>query len=193
MLRRWKRRLIWSAVLAGLALLAIPATVAQATAALRSHLRRRSTMLKLTTLVALLALAVAVGSGTLASASPATASQAMTLIAVDLPKSEVYVDAGAKGESPGDTLFFRETLLRGGKRAGGSEVMCVFASRNAGRCQGTLRLGGGTLEAAGGIHFDGTFSLPIVGGTGTYAGAQGVLRVIAVSERRSRYEVALSD
>jgi hypothetical protein len=150
-------------------------------------------MLRLIPLVALLALAVVVGSGTLASASPATASQTMTLIAVDLPKSELYVDAGAKGESPGDTMFFRENLLRGGKRAGGSEVMCVFANRNAGRCQGTLRLAGGTLEAAGGIHFDGTFSLPIVGGTGNYAGAGGVLRVIAVSEKRSRYEIELAD
>jgi hypothetical protein len=193
MLRRWKRRLLWSAVLAGLAVLAIPATVAQATAALRSHLRRRRTMLKLVSLASLLALAVVVGSGTLASASSTSSAQTMTLIAVDLPKSELYVDAGAKGDSPGDTMFFRENLLRGGKRAGGTEVMCVFANRNVGRCHGTLLLGSGTLEAAGGIHFDGTFSLPVVGGTGTYAGASGVLRVIAVSEKRSRYEIELAD
>jgi hypothetical protein len=38
MRRRWKRRLLWAAVLFGVLLLAIPATVAQATAALRLKL-----------------------------------------------------------------------------------------------------------------------------------------------------------
>jgi hypothetical protein len=37
MRRRWKRRLVWAAVLFGVLLLAIPATVAQANAALRSR------------------------------------------------------------------------------------------------------------------------------------------------------------
>ncbi len=36
MRRRWKRRLLWAAVLFGVLLLAIPATVAQATAAVES-------------------------------------------------------------------------------------------------------------------------------------------------------------
>jgi hypothetical protein len=70
--------------------------------------------------------------------------------------------------------------------------MCVTVSSNAGRCYGTLRLGGGTLEAGGGTHFGGRFKLPIVGGTGTYAGASGVLTVIAVSKTRSRYVVELT-
>jgi hypothetical protein len=37
MRRRWKRRLLWAAVLLGVLLLAIPATVAQAAAALRER------------------------------------------------------------------------------------------------------------------------------------------------------------
>jgi hypothetical protein len=40
MRRRWKRRLLWAAVLFGVLLLAIPATVAQATAAVELNLRR---------------------------------------------------------------------------------------------------------------------------------------------------------
>ena len=36
MRRRWKRRLLWAAVLFGVLLLAIPATVAQATAAVEA-------------------------------------------------------------------------------------------------------------------------------------------------------------
>ncbi len=35
MRRRWKRRMLWAAVLLGVLLLAIPATVAQAATALR--------------------------------------------------------------------------------------------------------------------------------------------------------------
>jgi hypothetical protein len=141
-------------------------------------------------LVAVLALVVVCGA-TLASASSSQA-RTFSLGAVDAPKSERFVDVGAKGASPGDTIFFRETLIRNGRRTGGSEVMCVTVSSNAGRCYGTLRLGGGTLEASGGTHFGGRFNLPIVGGTGTYAGASGVLMVIAVSKTRSRYVVELT-
>ncbi len=38
MRRRWKRRLLWAAVLFGVLLLAIPATLAQATTAVRRQL-----------------------------------------------------------------------------------------------------------------------------------------------------------
>jgi hypothetical protein len=41
MRRRWKRRLLWAAVLTGLLLLAIPATVAQAMGALTASVQRR--------------------------------------------------------------------------------------------------------------------------------------------------------
>jgi hypothetical protein len=58
MRRRWKRRLLWAGVLLGVLLLAIPATVAQATAALRARLDRSSITHKLIPLVAVLALAV---------------------------------------------------------------------------------------------------------------------------------------
>jgi hypothetical protein len=192
MRRRWKRRLLWATALTGLLVLAIPATVAQASVAVRSVVERRGIMRKLIPLAALLALAAIIGSGTFASASSTGGAQTLTLVAVDLPKTERYVDVGAKGDSPGDTIFLREMLIQNAKKVGGSEVMCVFWVGNAGRCHGTLRLGRSTLEASGGIHFGGTFSLPVVGGTGSYAGARGVLRVTAVSEKRSRYDVELT-
>ena len=40
MRRRWKLRLLWAAVLFGVLLLAIPASVAQATGAVEGNLRR---------------------------------------------------------------------------------------------------------------------------------------------------------
>jgi hypothetical protein len=190
-MRRWKRRLFLGVLLAGLAALAIPAWVAQALRGARSLVARRAPMLKPLVIAAIAAaLAVAAG-GTLATASSTQAPVSLSLVAVDLPKTERFVDAGAKGDSPGDTIFFRETLLRNGRKAGTSAVMCVFVSQNEGRCHGTLRLGSGTLEASGGARFGGRFSLPVVGGTGTYAGAAGVLTVIAVSEKRSRYAISL--
>jgi hypothetical protein len=154
-------------------------------------LARRATPRRLVPLVAVLALvAVAVG-GTLASASSSQA-RTLSLVAVDLPQSMRSVDVGAKGQSAGDTIFFQETLLENGRKAGGSEVLCVTVSRTLGRCHGTLRLRGGTIEASGGTRFGGRFSLPVVGGTGAYAGASGVLTVIAVSTTRSRYVLELA-
>jgi hypothetical protein len=191
MRRRWRRRALWAAALLGLALLAVPATVAQATAAVNVYFERRPKVRKLIPLLVLGVLAVSVGTGAFASSS--SVSRTMTLVAVDIPKSEVHVDAGAKGDSPGDAVFFRETILRDGRKAGGSEIMCVVVGRDAGRCSGTLRLQGGTLEASGGTHFGGRFSLPVVGGTGRYAGARGELTVVAVSEKRSRYEIELTE
>ena len=65
MRRRWKRRLLWAAVLLGVLLLAIPATVVQAMAALRQQKSR--TMRRLIPIVALVALGIAVGSSNLAA------------------------------------------------------------------------------------------------------------------------------
>ena len=141
--------------------------------------------------VLVLAAGLVVAGGTLATASSAQ-ERTLSLVAVDLPKTERYVDAGAKGDSPGDLVMFQETLLEDDRKAGRSEVVCLFVSRNAGRCHGTLRLGQGTLEASGGTRFGGRFSLPVIGGTGAYAGAAGVLTVIAVSEKRSRYDISLA-
>lgn len=64
MRRRWKRNLVWAAVLFGVLLLAIPATIAQGKVALRTKGRR--TMRRFIPILALVALAVVVGSSTLA-------------------------------------------------------------------------------------------------------------------------------
>jgi hypothetical protein len=52
MRRRWKRRLLWAAVLSGVLLLAIPATVADATVAVRKG-RALRTLIPVAALVAL--------------------------------------------------------------------------------------------------------------------------------------------
>ena len=150
-------------------------------------------MRKLIPVVAVLVVAVAVGSGALATASSTGTAQTMTLTTVDIPKSEKYVDVGAKGESVGDTLIFRETLQRNGRKAGSISIMCVTTSRATSRCWGTMRMPEGTLEAAGDVLFAKTFSLPVVGGTRTYAGTSGELAITQLTEKKDRYVIELAE
>jgi hypothetical protein len=206
--RRSRSRLFWAGVALGLLLLVLAATVASAALAAPGAARRlagrlaalvlvrqegaRTMRRSIPTALAALAAGVALGSVSLASASPAArGAETLTLVARD-SGSETYVDVGAKGDSPGDGVYFSETLHQGARRVGRSDVVCHFFGRNTGRCAGTLSLATGRLEAAGTIRFgDGPFSIPILGGTGTYAGASGVLRVVPLGERRDRYVIRL--
>ncbi len=189
MRRRWKRRLLWAAVLCGVLLLAIPATVARAAAAVRLPKGGRIVR-KLVPVVVLLALALAILGGTFASAS---GTQALSYVAVENPKSEVYVDVGKKGDSPGDSVYFSERLLENGTQVGRTEITCTFYSERAGRCMGTLKLRGGTIEAGGSDLSGKSFAVAILGGTGTYAGAEGAVRITELGDTRSRYDVQLTD
>jgi hypothetical protein len=150
-------------------------------------------MRKLVPVAAVLAVAVAVGSGTLASASSTGGLQSLTFVAVEKPKSEVYVDAGKKGDSPGDSVYFSERLLENGKQVGRTEITCSFYSETAGRCFGTLKLRGGTIEAGGTDLSGKSFAVAIFGGTGAYAGAEGSVRITELGDTRSRYDVRLTD
>ena len=64
MRRRWKRRALWAAVLLGVLLLAIPATLAQAAAAIR-HGRGAPTMRRFAPVAALVVLGVVIGLSTI--------------------------------------------------------------------------------------------------------------------------------
>lgn len=189
MRRRWKRRALWAALLLGAALLAIPATVAQATAALGAHIERSSIVRKLVLLCVAIVTALAALGAAVASAS---GTETMAFIAVGDAKSEVRVDVGKKGESPGDSVFFAERLLENGKKVGRTEITCAFYSETAGRCFGTLRLPGGTIEAGGSELGGKSFSVAVLGGTGKYADATGAVRITQLGGMRARYEVELA-
>jgi hypothetical protein len=147
-------------------------------------------MRRLIPLAALLALGLAALGGTLASAS---GTQSLSYIAVENPKSEVYVDVGKKGDSPGDSVYFSERLLENGRKVGRTEITCSFYTQNAGRCFGTLVLGGGTIEAGGTDLSGKSFAVAILGGTGRFAGASGAVRITELGDTRSRYEVLLTE
>lgn len=90
-------------------------------------------------------------------------------------------------------ISFAETLYdaRGTKVMGRNEILCISFGPRTTRCNGTLWLPAGSIEAGGSIRFAKTFSVPILGGTGSYAGAGGVLRITQLSETRDRYVVRL--
>jgi hypothetical protein len=141
-----------------------------------------------------LVLGISIGGVSLASASPVAKPRTLTLISADTGQGELYIDAGPKGESAGDTIIFSELLFaraRAKKPIGHVEVVCINTSLNAARCNGTLFLASGKIEAAGAIHFRKTFRIPVVGGTGAYSGTGGELQVTELSETRDRYVVRL--
>jgi hypothetical protein len=205
--RRLRRRLFWGGLLLGLLLLIAAATVAAGAASAIEAARRlpgrvarrpeRTTSMRTTSILALstLVLGISIGGASLASASPAAkAPRTLTLISADVGKGELYIDAGPKGESAGDTNIFSEVLYdraRAKKPIGHVEVVCVSTSLNAARCNGTLFLPSGKIEAGGAIHFRETFRIPVLGGTGAYMGASGELQITQLSETRDRYVVRL--
>lgn len=152
---------------------------------------RRNTMLVAACTAALLSI---LGGVSLASASPeGRAGTTMQLITVDTDLEQL-VDNGERGDSPGDTIFFQELLYdraRGPKAVGHSEIMCAFVADDAGRCSATFYLPEGKIEAGGAIHFRRSFRVPVLGGTGAYAGARGELTVTTLSETRDRSVIRL--
>jgi hypothetical protein len=89
------------------------------------------------------------------------------------------LDVGRKGPSIGDEFFEHGKLS--GASSGRFQLVTQLVAGNARR--GTehnafsLILPGGQIESAGGHGTVARFSMPVVGGTGTYEGARGVLSI----------------
>ncbi len=141
------------------------------------------------------ALATVLGGVSFASAaSEGAGGKTLRFVAVDSGRSDRYIDAGEPGEGPGDLDIFNEVNYRtggGGKPIGHNEITCMFLDQGSARCDGTIFLREGKIEAGGAIHFRKTFRIPVLGGTGAYAGARGELAITELSDHRSGYVVRL--
>ena len=79
--------------------------------------------------------------------------------------------------------FYKWNGTKRGKHAGTLEVVCTFTKINVEQfaasliCTGAALLPGGQITIAGRIKEANLFDIPIVGGTGIYAGARGYVRV----------------
>src|SRR5262249_57138733 len=89
-----------------------------------------------------------------------------------------------------DTFVFTSELRTpAGKHAGWLDATCTqVTGGKAGmsQCEGTFRLGGGSLIAAAtaGLN-DATTNIAILGGTGVYAGMRGQVRSVTVGGENS--------
>lgn len=123
-----------------------------------------------------------------AAAAIATVAQgksSSTLSFTTKQHSFAQVDTGKKGFSVGDSFIFSEQLTAGGKRAGYDHIVCTHAAdwpKSAESCTGTVVLKTGTLQLAG-LSQQGPFTVAVLGGTGSYAGARGSARITSQGEK----------
>jgi len=143
-------------------------------------------MLRAAVLLAPLALVVAVP----AVASDTTAAKSVTIRVLVMPVTRTFTDVAPKthattGEyTKGDTLrgtsILRNAVRQLGKpkgaRIGTSSFVETALSPQRIRFDGVSRLPGGTVHARGVLHeVGGKLTVAVVGGTGLYAAATGVI------------------
>lgn len=99
------------------------------------------------------------------------------------------VDLGRKGVSPGDIEVVRVRLLERGtlKTIGRGELVCTFVDSGRSRvCRGTYVLPRGTLVVGGSLRYRQFYDLAVLGGTGLYDNARGMLTVTRTARQPVR-------
>jgi hypothetical protein len=104
-----------------------------------------------------------------------------------------FVDVGRKGDSPGDYGVFRDPVFNTkGEKVGTIDVQCIAAY--ADQCQGSIRIVG-----RGQITFAGITPLgrdpdhyAITGGTGSFTGVGGILKIEFPKFDRARLTLTLT-
>ena len=137
------------------------------------------------------AAALVAAAGAPAATSPRTVTSPVTLHLVEIDHSFKLIDLPPKLKSRGDyfsagdsLVFTSELRTSGGKHAGWLDADCtVVSGGKAGvmQCEGTFRLGGGSLVGAATSGFGNSpTTIAILGGTGAYAGVRGQVRSVPV-------------
>jgi hypothetical protein len=142
--------------------------------------------------VAAASVAVLTAAGTGASAQQGV--RTIDLIAVEQHCGGA--DNGRRGDSLGDLDACRGRLrdAASGAAAGRTHWTCVYlgSTRAGSDCTAVVSLRGGTLQAAGVLSHTSPKSVwAITGGTGSYAGARGTVRLRQVSEQRVAATITL--
>ena len=93
----------------------------------------------------------------------------------------------------GNTQHFSETLKVGGKVAGHDTITCKAVSATRAQCTATFTFATGTFMVSGPINpAKARNTIPIVGGTGSYKGARGMLHLDFLSATRAVETYAFS-
>ena len=146
-------------------------------------------------LIATLA-AAAAASGGLAIAANGDSTAGPTIDLSAKPTGGTPVNLGPKAVSPGDEFLEHGVLSdASGKPAGRFQMITQFVNGNAHRgseqSSFTLYLAGGQLTVIGGHATTSRFTLPVVGGTGSYAGAAGTLTIAPGKRGTESLRIAL--
>lgn len=123
----------------------------------------------------------------LGCANNAPTEEAWTLNTIADARSGIAtpVDLGPPGDSPGDMFVFDQPLLNEAKEnIGSNSGYCVRTLPGQfSECQWTLTMANGTITVAGREAESGTSRIPIIGGTGEFEGASGVLTTTPNGDR----------
>jgi hypothetical protein len=103
--------------------------------------------------------------------------------------SNVQVDIGRRGRSPGDTEIIRQNLFNKRIKArpiGHADYVCTYTTSRTRTCTGTIFLPRGRIVVGGSIRFPELYELSILGGTRLYDNARGTLTVIRTTRSPAR-------
>jgi allene oxide cyclase-like protein len=136
---------------------------------------------------------------TTGSASAGTAASSAASFSVRAHAgSDANIDLGDAGLSAGDEDLVVAPLSRGGTHVGRMVGNCttVRVARSADQlCEFVLHLGRGQITASGTVRAGqsgpGTFTLPILGGSGRYQGAAGQITVTSTDRATIPIRVSL--
>lgn len=102
----------------------------------------------------------------------------LTVLELDNPKHDVFVDVGPSGESPGDYFVFQNKLLAPdgeGAPVGRDNGHCMLLFRTV-SCDATVKIfGKGKIVVSGALFSEKDNTIAITGGTGAYRTAHGQL------------------
>jgi hypothetical protein len=157
-------------------------------------------MLRAAALLAAVSLAMALP----AAASDAVAAKSVTIRVfvipvtrkvIDVPPKTLNLGEHTKGDTISGTSILRNAVRQFGKpkgaRVGSSSGVIVTLSARTARDDGVARFPGGTVHIHGLGKIDPNPKVPVVGGTGRYAGATGLVegRVLASGQQLDIYRL----
>jgi hypothetical protein len=133
---------------------------------------------------------------------PAAQAENLTIQLTSVVIKVTAVDRKPKGTSKGDRVIQRNKLFNAvkqfgktrGARVGTDQGTIVFTSAHTERYDGVTHLPGGTIRVKGPVKLllDGAIRIPVVGGTGRFAKAKGMLYVGSGEEKvLNVYELTL--
>lgn len=135
-----------------------------------------------------------------ASTIAPSASTARRVIQVTEHATDTYTPKGGKPSpggptgmpAAGDQFDIRSTLVRAGKTVGTDHVHFAFGVGGSATVTATEILADGQIIARGTVPFDPTLTIPVVSGTGSYAGATGTLTAVSQSNTLTNLTITLT-